>query len=79
LTEVLGRSLRGKAVREAAEAIPSSRRVRTLLGAQRPDGGFGVDPYSKWGGAFWRLVTLSELDVPRDDPGVMALVDHVMR
>ncbi|HEY0830256.1 MAG TPA: hypothetical protein VGE99_03875 [Candidatus Dormibacteraeota bacterium] len=38
--------------------------IDLLLAGQRPDGGFGVHPYSKWTGAHWRLVSLVELGVP---------------
>jgi len=46
---------------------PAWRRsaIERLLSGQRPDGGFGVQPYSKWkGGAHWRLVSLVELGIP---------------
>ena len=36
-----------------------------LMKDQRPDGGWGVHPYSKWKGAHWRLVSLVELGIPR--------------
>ena len=35
-------------------------KVTALLAGQRPDGGFGVRPCSKWTGAHWRLVSLVE-------------------
>jgi hypothetical protein len=38
--------------------------IAGLLSGQRPDGGFGVHPYSKWKGSHWRLVSLVELGVP---------------
>jgi len=45
---------------------PAWRRsiIERLLSGQRPDGGFGVHPYSKWTGAHWRLVSLVELGAP---------------
>lgn len=52
--------------------------VATLLAGQQPDGGFGPDPYRKWGGAFWRLVSLVDLEVPAETPGVRELFDHVL-
>ena len=42
--------------------------VRRLLAGQKPDGGFGVHAYGKWGGAHWRLVSLVELGVPAGEP-----------
>jgi hypothetical protein len=45
---------------------PAWRRsaIKRLLSGQRPDGGFGVQPYSKWKGGHWRLVSLVELGIP---------------
>jgi hypothetical protein len=31
----------------------------------------GVQPYSKWRGAYWRLMSLVELGAGRDEPGVL--------
>lgn len=77
LTEVLGTSPRSRAVRDAREAIPSGPRVRALL-RQRQDGGFGVHPYAKWTGSFWRLVSLVELAIPPGHPGVAAAAEEVL-
>lgn len=52
--------------------------VAGLLAGQEHDGGFGVHPYRKWSGGFWRLVSLAELGTPGDDPRVLALVSHVL-
>jgi len=49
-----------------------------LLSGQRADGGFGVHPYQKWTGAHWRLVSLVELAVPRDDPRARKATDGVL-
>jgi hypothetical protein len=46
---------------------------------QRPNGDFGVGPYSKWTGAHWRLISLVELGVPYDDPRVRAAVETVLQ
>jgi hypothetical protein len=52
--------------------------VSALLAGQQDDGGFGGDPYRKWTGAHWRLVSLAELDVPAADPRVAAVAEHVL-
>jgi hypothetical protein len=52
--------------------------VSALLAGQREDGGFGGDPYRKWIGAHWRLVSLAELDVPAGDLRVAAAAEHVL-
>jgi hypothetical protein len=43
-----------------------------------PDGGLGVHPYQKWGGAHWRLVSLVELGVRGDEPLAGVAADHVL-
>ena len=53
--------------------------VHKLLSGQRADGGFGVDPYRKWTGGHWRLVSLVELEVPAEAPRVKAAAEHVLR
>ncbi|MFI5281578.1 MAG: hypothetical protein ACHQ0J_00420 [Candidatus Dormibacterales bacterium] len=48
--------------------------IAGLLRGQRPDGSFGVHPYSKWTGAHWRLVSLVELGVRRNSAAARAAV-----
>jgi hypothetical protein len=45
---------------------------------RRPDGGFGVRPYSKWTGAHWRLVSLVELAAPAGEPRLQAAASTVL-
>jgi hypothetical protein len=78
LTEVLGESRRSRAAVAAREAIPRGARVRALLRGQSRDGGFAVNPYTKWTGAHWRLVSLSELAVPPGHPGAERAAAHVL-
>jgi hypothetical protein len=53
-------------------------KVRALLSGQRSDGGFGVHPYSKWTGSHWRLVSLVELGMPRDNKQAHKATDEVL-
>ncbi|MEA2621597.1 MAG: hypothetical protein QOH61_507 [Chloroflexota bacterium] len=53
--------------------------MTALLEGQQPDGGFGVDVYSKWKGAHWRLVSLVELGVPAGEPRALAAYETVLR
>ncbi|HYN64415.1 MAG TPA: hypothetical protein VES36_07420 [Candidatus Limnocylindrales bacterium] len=52
--------------------------VRALLSGQQPDGSFGNDPYRKWTGAHWRLVSLVELELPEGEPRAMAALETVL-
>jgi hypothetical protein len=63
-----GRDILGESVDERDPAIGSGPRVAALLSGQRADGSFGKDPYSKWTGAHWRLVSLVDLGVPPGEP-----------
>jgi hypothetical protein len=53
--------------------------VRALLAGQREGGGFGVNVYSKWHGAHWRLVSLVELGIPAGEPRAVAAYETVLR
>lgn len=66
------------AVAPDPDEILSGPIVRGLLRGQRRDGGFGVHPYQKWGGAHWRLVSLVELGIPPDDRRARAAAETVL-
>ena len=78
LVDFLGESTRTKDVRAAKSEIPRGPRIRALLKGQGKDGGFGVHPYHKWKGAFWRLVSLVELEAPRSDPRLRLAANQVL-
>jgi len=63
---------------EEPGAVLDGRIVRTLLGGQVADGGFGGHPYNKWGGAHWRLVSLVELGIPPREPRALAALETVL-
>jgi hypothetical protein len=52
--------------------------IAGLLSGQRPNGGFGVHPYSKWKGSHWRLVSLTELGVPQGSRPARGAADDVL-
>src|SRR4051812_16052697 len=56
----------------------ASPTVRGLLAGQQADGGFGVHPYAKWGGAHWRLVSLVELGIPPGHDAAVAAAQTVL-
>ena len=71
------RDLMGDSAPDRAD-ITDGPWVSALLAGQQEDGGFGGDPYRKWTGAHWRLVSLAELDVPATDARVAAAAEHVL-
>lgn len=52
--------------------------VMALLSGQQPDGGFGVNFYRKWTGAHWRLISLTELEIPALEPRAVAAARTVL-
>jgi hypothetical protein len=74
------RDLLGDGPAAAADAarVLEGPKVAVLLAGQRPDGGFGVRPYSKWTGAHWRLVSLVELAAPAGEPRLLAAASTVL-
>jgi len=73
LTQILDVPSDSHEVVKEKKQIPDGPLVRTLLSGQQSDGGFGNHPYSKWTGAHWRLVSLTELGIPTGfEPAVKA-------
>src|SRR5262245_13388491 len=72
------RDVLGEASGEDGESILDGPRVTALLSGQQDDGGFGGDPYRKWTGAHWRLISLVELSAPPSDPRVAAMAERVL-
>lgn len=58
--------------------IPSGPKVSALLSGQESGGGFGVHPYRKWIGSHWRLVSLVELAIPKDNPRTRKAAEEVL-
>lgn len=73
------RDLLGEDAAADAACIETGPRVRALLADQRADGSFGVDVYSKWHGAHWRLGSLVELGIPAGHPGAIAAYETVLQ
>jgi hypothetical protein len=78
LTEVLGLPPDHAEVREARPCVLDGPVVRALLSGQQSDGGFGVHPYQKWTGAFWRLISLVEAGLPERESTALAAVEQVL-
>ena len=67
----MGESERQTAVRRDRAQIPEGPIVSTLLDLPDP----AVDPYRKWWGLHWRLVSLADFDLPVDTADVRATLD----
>jgi len=78
MTELLGRPSDDSDAASALAALTTGRVVAGLLAGQQADGGFGGHPYAKWGGAHWRLVSLVDLRVPPDTPGLREAAGTVL-
>ena len=72
------RDLLGEDASDDVKHVLDGSAVRALLSGQRDDGGFGVNVYSKWRGAHWRLVSLVELGIPAGDPRAIAAYETVL-
>lgn len=70
------RDLLGERGELDTDEILAGPMVSRLLRGQKADGGFGSDPYHKWTGVHWRLVSLVELGVPPGVPQVRAALDR---
>jgi hypothetical protein len=58
-----------------ATPVVGDRRAE-LVAALSED--YGVHPYSKWRGAFWRLLSLVDLGVPEHDSGALAAAEQTL-
>jgi hypothetical protein len=63
---------------EEKDRVVVGPKVRTLLAGQEANGGFGVHPYRKWTGAFWRLASLVELQIPSGHERALAAAETVL-
>jgi hypothetical protein len=71
------RDLLGEDALDDAAHILDGPKVKALFAGQQADGGFGYHPYTKFGGAHWRLVSLVELAVPAGEPRALAALETV--
>ncbi|HYJ68073.1 MAG TPA: hypothetical protein VEX15_10480 [Nocardioidaceae bacterium] len=72
------RDVLGEATDADTDQILTGPLVTALLAGQQADGGFGGNPYRKWTGAHWRLISLMELAAPPSDPRVAAMAERVV-
>lgn len=74
LTELLGRGESDPEAGAARAAIPGGSIVRALLAGATTE-----NPYRKWTGCHWRLVSLADLRYPAGDDVLGPLVDTELR
>jgi hypothetical protein len=72
------RDVLGEPVDADASEIASGPMVSALLSGQRPDGRLDRNPYRKYTGVHWRLISLAELGVPPSDPRAAASAERVL-
>lgn len=60
------------------EEIRNSPRVQAMLDLRQADGSFPWHAYSKWRGAFWTLLQLTDLGYPAGDKGLIPLREQLL-
>jgi hypothetical protein len=75
IVEQVRRDLLGERAAADVDELVRGPLVSRLLADQRDDGGFGVEPYRKWMGVHWRLVSLVELGASASEPRTMAALE----
>jgi hypothetical protein len=76
--ELLDESKENEELKERREEIKHSARVEKLLAGRGEDGRFPWSAYQKWKGAFWVLLSLTDLEYPSGDQSLVPLRDQVM-
>jgi hypothetical protein len=72
------RELLQEEAEEEQDRIAEGPKVRALLAGQQANGGFSVHPYRKWTGAFWRLASIVELQIPAGHERAVAAAETVL-
>ncbi len=76
--EVLGEDRASDPMLALQDQIRDSERVRKMLSPRGADGRFPWHAYTKWIGAFWTLLTLSDIGYPAGDLSLAPLRDQVL-
>ena len=77
LVNVLGKKLESAEIRKLQKEIKSSPRVKLLLSERGKDGRIPFNPYRKWHGAHWVLVSLADIGYPSGDESLIPLREQV--
>lgn len=78
LVDLLRKNEHSEEVKTCRDQIPFGPKVTQLLSNQQPDGGFSVQPYRKWIGSHWRLVSLVKLGVSPLNKNALQAAREVM-
>lgn len=76
--DILGEDPSGADMISLQQDIRNSARVRAMLEQRGVDGRFPWDAYTKWVGAFWTLLMLTDIGYPAGDQGLAPLCDQVL-
>jgi hypothetical protein len=76
--DVLGEDPASESMLTLQEEIRTSVRVQKMLDARDKDGKFPWHAYTKWIGAFWTLLVLSDIGYPAGDQSLVPLRDQVL-
>ena len=76
--DVLGEDPAGEDMLALQEDIRNSDRVVKMLNQRGDDGRFPWHAYTKWIGAFWTLLLLTDIGYPAGDPSLVPLRDQVL-
>src|SRR5262245_66313337 len=72
------RDVLGEHPKTEATEILSGPKVLALLSGQQADGGFGRNPYRKFTGAHWRLISLAVLEAQAAVPREAVGTEHIL-
>jgi hypothetical protein len=75
---VLGVGEDGPEAEALRARIRGSAMAQALLGHRAPDGTIRTNPYKKWQGPHWTLVSLAQIDYPPGDEGLRPLLHQVL-
>lgn len=78
LRDVLDEPSGSEKMKELRAEIRNSPRVRAMLDLRQADGRFPWHAYSKWCGAFWTLLQLTDLGYPAGDKGLIPLREQML-
>jgi hypothetical protein len=74
---LLGESERSRTMKELRQKIKTSKTAKRLLHHRRKDGSIPLNPYRKWQGPHWTLVSLAQIEYPPGDRTLHPMRDQM--